>query len=118
MLVQGFQFRAKQQCVARPAVVEGLLPRAVARQIQRALLTVPETKGKHAVKFFERLFHAPVRGWRLSIHLGVGVPAEGLSEGFEFLPKRFEIVNLTVKRDDVAPAGRVHRLMSRQEKDR
>ena len=93
-----------------PAVVQRLLAEAVARQVQRAGVLVPQRQREHAHAAPQRVVHAPVleRGEQ---RLGVGVPAPRGGGGAKLGPQREVVVDLAVEGDHPAPAGRGHGLV-------
>ena len=73
---QGLEFRAEKERAALKGIVERLDAQAVAHQMQRLLLPVPQRNGKHAHKSLHRRFQA------ISLDpgqhdFGIGVAAEG-----------------------------------------
>lgn len=72
--LEGFQFRAEQQHLALPTVVERLFAQAVAGQVKHLVMAIPEGKGKHTDEFLQG-FADPEGFHRREQRLGVGVTA-------------------------------------------
>ena len=104
-------FRAEQEDVAGPAVVERLLAHPVSREIEGALLPVPNGEREHPVCPTQRLLDAQ-RRHRLDQHLGVRVAApRPLTEGLlQRAAHLLEIVDFAVVGDHPAAIGGAHRL--------
>jgi hypothetical protein len=121
---QGFQFGGEPDALADPAVVERLLAQPVARQIEPALLPVPQRKGEHAGQLVERARNAP--GAEAREHgLGIGMTAPAaarlsrcagpaLPHGrlVEAVPQFVVVVDFAVEDQDPARVGRSHRLVA------
>src|SRR6185312_2660477 len=111
--LQRLQLRTEQQDVALPAVVQRLLAHAVARQRQRALLTIPQGERKHADAGLQGTLDTPGGDARQQ-GFGIGVPAprwRGVLRAKAFAQGEV-VVDLAVEHDDMAAVGRMHGLVA------
>ncbi len=108
---EGAQFRAEEEDAALRAAVERLDAEAVAREVERARLAVPERECEHPDEAFEAGLEPPrLEG---SEHdLGVRVPAKAVAARFERAREVGEVVDLAVVDHHEAPARRRHRLVA------
>src|ERR1051325_629567 len=109
--LQRFEFRTEQEHSFAPSIIERLLPRAVADQMQAAFLAVPGCKGEHAQK--------TSHGWLDSTFLksgkhyfGIGMAAKDPPPALQLRLEIEKIVDFSVENQDIAAMGGSHWLMA------
>src|SRR3954447_6034090 len=108
---QGLQFGAEEEGAVEPAVVERLDAQAVTHQVELSLLAVPEGDAEHADEALQGGSQSPFLDG-LEDDFGVRGAAEVVPEWLQFGSHGGVVVGLTVEDDDVALAGREHRLVT------
>ena len=108
----GLELRPEQEAPTVPAVIQRLLPQAVARQDETALLPIPEREGEHAIQFRQgRRDSMPAQQGKQN--LGVRMAAPGIAVADPTFQVQI-VVDLAVEGEDEAPAGGEHRLMTQR----
>ena len=98
---QGLQFRAKQESLRAPAIVQRLFSNPVAGQHQRLVPAVPQGEGEHALEAAQCGIDAPL-GDGGKHDLRIGVAAKMVTQGLQLSAQRREIVDLAVVAEHVA----------------
>ena len=113
MCAQRLQFRAEEERLADPAVVQRLLAHAVSREMQRSCVSVPQRDCEHPGQLAEALYEAPVT-YRGQKHLRVrlAAPRRRRAEPLQIFSDFRKVVYLAVEGDHIPAARRAHRLMS------
>ena len=116
--VQGLEFRGEAQASADMAVVERLLADAIARELQDPRRAIPHGKREHADRTPQRFDQPPVRSAASSTSVSEW-PRQRAAAASRDSPSAASIsarsatvvVDLAVERNDIAAAGRCHRLV-------
>ena len=103
MGAQGLHFRSKNQGALQQSVVERLFARPVPGEMKLAIPSIPKSEREHAVESLQGPLEAPLHNGRKH-DLGIGCSPEGMASGSEFLAQSPVVVNLSIKRNDVAAA--------------
>ena len=77
------------------SVIERFFADPISSQPQKAVTAVPDSKGKHAVKLFDRNFYSPLNKSGKH-HLRVRMTTKPMAFFLQFLAKFLEIIDLTI----------------------
>ena len=108
---QRLDLRAEHKAALGFGVDKRLHAESIARQGQRFFMPIPDGKGKHAAQFGEAFFQAFARE-QAQQNFGIRMATEGFTGTLKILAQLAEIVDFTVKDNDVTAIGAVHRLVS------
>ncbi len=115
MRSQRLQLRSEEEIASGPAVVQRLLAKTVADELEKPFLPVPQSEGEHSDNPVQRRFQAPRRnGLDQGFGIGRAAPAAlgRMAGGLELRPQLRVIVDFSIVGDDKAAIARVHWLVA------
>src|SRR4051812_13488332 len=111
---QGLELGAEEKRIVHPSVIERFFADTIAAKIKSLLGTVPYCDSEHAVQPWQRRLDSP--GVECVQHdLGVrGAAKRDMVFAYQFCTQLGIVIDLAVKNNEEAAAGRLHRLMARR----